>query len=333
MAANRKRNTLKPAKENRNNARNNNLIKWAIIGIVPILAIVLFFVFRNNKPEFNGSNAYTELVKQCSFGPRVPGTDAHKNAREYFMSSLKKYADIVSEQKFEYKDKHDTTKIWEAYNIVASFNKDLTKRIMLCAHWDSRPWADNDPDSSKHKQPVMGANDGASGVAVLLEMARLFSIRKPDVGVDIVFFDLEDIGDENAEQFPNRLNPFAIGAQKFSDMNPSYNPEWGILLDMVGDKNLEIPKEANSRARAGSVIDKVWKAADKLGIKEFKNIDGGGVGDDHIIFLKRYIPVADLVHSPFPEYWHTTHDTPDKCSKESLEKVGRILVEVVYNEK
>lgn len=320
---------IKPGKEKKS---KKNLIKWVIIFSIPAAALILFFLLRDSKPEFSGENAYKTLVQQCDFGPRTPGAEAHKKTKEFLISILNKYADLVSEQKFSYKDKHDTTKIWEGYNIVASFNKDNSKRIMLCAHWDSRPWADNDPDSTKHKQPVMGANDGASGVAVLLEMARLFSIQKPDVGVDIILFDLEDIGDENAEDFPNRLNPFAIGAKMFSDMNPNYNPAWGILLDIVGDKNLEIPKEANSMARAGSVIDKIWQAAKKLGIKEFKDENGGSVGDDHIIFLKRYIPVADLVQSPFPEYWHTTGDTPDKCSKESLGKVGRVLVEVVYNE-
>jgi len=333
LSTKKKKNTLKSSPKNLPGLEKYKKLKWIFIGAIPVIVIILFFLLRDNKPAFNGENAYNDLVKQCSFGPRVPGTEAHKNAREYFVNTFKKYADLVDEQKIIYKDKHDTTKIWEGYNIVASFNKENKTRVMLCAHWDSRPWADNDPDSTKHKMPVMGANDGASGVAVLLEMARLFSIQKPDIGVDIVLFDLEDIGDENAESNPAKLNPFAVGAQAFSDTNPNYTPAWGILLDMVGDKNLEIPKEANSIGRAGSVLDRVWKAAKKLDIKEFKDENGGGVGDDHIVFLKRFIPVADLVHSPFPEYWHTTHDTSDKCSKESLEKVGRILVEVIYNEK
>jgi len=326
------KNTAAGRKIEKNSFIKNNFL-MILIGIIALLAIVLYFIFRDNKPVFDGNNAYNDLKAQCDFGPRVPGTEAHKKAREFFVNKLKNYTDLVSEQKFEYKDKHNPAKTWEGYNIVASFNKEATNRILLCAHWDSRPWADNDPDSSKHNQPVMGANDGASGVAVLLEMARLFSIQKPDAGVDIVLFDLEDIGDEGADANPEKFNQFGIGSIKFVDMNPNYIPTWGILLDMVGDKNLEIPKEANSIARAGSVLDRVWKAANKLGYKEFKDENGGGVGDDHIVFIKKYIPVADLVHSPFPEYWHTTQDTPDKCSKESLEKVGKVLVEVVYNEK
>lgn len=333
MSVSKRKNALKPSKKKQSVSVNKKYMKWFLFGLLPVIAIVIFLVFRNNKPDFNGENAFNNLLKQCEFGPRVPGSEAHKKAREYFTNTFKKYTDLVEEQKFTFKDKHDTTKIWEGYNVVASFNKENKTRVMLCAHWDSRPWADNDADSSKHKMPVMGANDGASGVAVLLEMARLFSIQKPDIGVDIVLFDLEDIGDENTESNPTKLNPFAVGAQAFSDANPNYIPAWGILLDMVGDKNLEIPKEANSIGRAGSVLDRVWKAAEKLDIKEFKDENGGGVGDDHIVFLKRFIPIADLVHSPFPEYWHTTHDTPDKCSKESLQKVGSVLVEVIYNEK
>lgn len=333
MAAVKRKNSFAPRKKDAEQSGKKNL--YIAIGacIIIIISVILYFTLGGNKPVFNGANAFSNLQKQCDFGPRVPGTEAHKIARGFFVSTLKQYTDLVSEQKFTYQDKHDANKIWEGYNIVASFNKDAANRIMLCAHWDSRPWADNDPDSSKHKQPVMGANDGASGVAVLLEMARLFSIQKPDAGVDIVLFDLEDIGDSGADAAPEKLNPFGIGSIKFVEMNPNYIPAWGILLDMVGDKNPEFPKEANSVARAGSVLDRIWKAADKFGYKEFKNETGSGVGDDHIVFIKKYIPVADLVHSPFPEYWHTTHDTPDKCSKETLERVGKVLVEAVYNEK
>ncbi len=331
MGKGKKKPELKP-KQKENPVKNKKII-WLTGGTVIIIALIAFILSGGSKPEFSGTNAYSNLVKQCDFGPRVPGSEAHKKTKDYFIETLSKYADLVSEQKFTYQDKHDTSKTWEGYNIVASFNKDIPNRIMLCAHWDSRPWADNDPNPANRKLPVMGANDGASGAAVLLEMARLFKIQKPDVGIDIVLFDLEDIGDEGAESMPDKLNPFGVGSIKFVEMNPNYIPAWGILLDMVGDKNLEIPKEANSVSRASSVLNKVYAAAKKLGIKEFKDELGGGVGDDHIVFLKKYIPVADLVHTPFPEYWHTTQDTPDKCSAESLEKVGRVLVEVIYNEK
>ena len=205
--------------------------------------------------------------------------------------------------------------------------------MLLCAHWDSRPWADQDPDSTKWDQPILAANDGASGGGVLLEIARIFKNDPPDIGVDIVFFDLEDIGDENQVEEPGPdQNPFGIGSEKFVEQNPSYNPAFGILLDMVGDKNLSIPKELNSLARAGQVVNKIWDAAKKVGATAFKDERGSAIMDDHIPFLKKYIPVADIIQYPFPKSWHTTEDTPDKCSPESLQQVGNVLVEVIYNE-
>ena len=333
MKADKKKNKPKQLLNSKKKSIDKKKYLYLGSAVILIAAALLFYFLRDNKPLFNEELAYKDLKAQCDFGPRVPGTDAHEKAHKFIVENLKKYTDLVSEQAFTYKDKHDTAKIWNGCNIVASFNKDKAARVLLCAHWDSRPWADNDPDKSKQTEPVMGANDGASGVAVLLEIARLLSIQKPDVGVDLVFFDLEDIGDYQADEGHPDYNPFAVGAEYFLKMNPDYVPAWGILLDMVGDKDLAIPKETNSVSRASSVLDKVWQAAKKLGIKEFKDEDGGSVGDDHIPFLKKFIPVADLVQTPFPEYWHTTHDTPDKCSAESLSKIGRVLVEVIYNEK
>ena len=289
---------------------------------------------RNIKPDFDGERAFKDLVKQVEFGPRIAGTESHNKTREFLVSELKKYSDLVSEQNFKYTDKHDTTKIYDCTNIVASFNtsSNIKERVLLCAHWDSRPWADQDPDTSKRNMPVPAANDGASGVAVLLEMARIFKSDMPDIGVDIVFFDLEDIGDEIEDNPDPVKNPFGIGAEMFVEQNPEYRPAFGILLDMVGDKNLSIPKELNSIARAGQIVDKIWAAAKKVGASAFKDERGSAIMDDHIPFIKKFIPVVDIIHYPFPESWHTTGDTPDKCSPESLQQVGNVLVEVIYNE-
>jgi hypothetical protein len=172
--------------------------KWILLIISILLVVVIvFIVLRTPKPVFDGNRAYKELVKQVEFGPRISRTVGHDKTKEYLVSQLKQCADMVSEETFDFKDKHDSSQIYKGVNIVASFNvsADVTRRILLCAHWDSRPFADNDPDSAKHALPVPAANDGASGVAVLLEMAQLFSESKPKVGVDIVFFDLEDIFD------------------------------------------------------------------------------------------------------------------------------------------
>ncbi len=328
-------------KKGSKNQTKNSFFKnyWKSILIIAtsiIAATVIFVILRNPKPKFDGKRAFDELVKQVEFGPRICGYIGHEKTKEYLESRLKKYADLVSEQTFIYKDKHDSTKIYNGVNIVASFNisEKVTKRILLCAHWDSRPFADQDPDSVKRILPVPAANDGASGVAVLLEMARLFSESKPNVGVDIVFFDLEDIGDENDSN--NKIftgNPFGIGSEMFVKNNPNYIPEYGILLDMVGDKELSIPKEAYSVVRADNVVEKVWKAASVVGSNAFINQRGDGVIDDHIAFLKKSIPVIDLIQTPFPKSWHTTEDTPENCSYKSLQQVGNVLVEVIYDEK
>jgi Zn-dependent M28 family amino/carboxypeptidase len=314
-----------------------NYWEWILIIIsIIIVAAIIFIVLRTPKPVFDGNRAYKELVKQVEFGPRISGTVGHDKTKEYLVSQLKQYADMVSEQTFDFNDKHDSSKIYKGVNIVGSFNvsEGVTKRILLCAHWDSRPFADNDSDATKHKLPVPAANDGASGVAVLLEMARLFAELKPKVGVDIVFFDLEDIGDElDSGKTNSSRNPFGIGSEMFVKNNPNYFPEYGILLDMVGDKELRIPKEAYSVSRAGNVVEKVWKAASVVGSNAFVNEEGGAVMDDHIAFLKKSIPVIDLIHLPFPKTWHTVNDKPEYCSSASLQQVGNVLVEVIYNEK
>jgi len=314
-----------------------NYWKWILLIIsINIVVAIIFIFLRTPKPVFDGNRAYKDLVKQVEFGPRISGTAGHEKAKEYLVAELEKCADIVSEQTFNFKDEHDSATIYKGTNIVASFNvsEDISKRILLCAHWDSRPFADNDPDSTKHKLPVPAANDGASGVAVLLEMARLFVESKPKVGVDIVFFDLEDIGDEfDSSKLHTPRNPYGIGSEMFVKNNPNYYPEYGILLDMVGDKELRIPKEAYSVSRAGNIVEKVWKAASVVGSKAFVDEQGGAVMDDHIAFLKKSIPVIDLIHLPFPKTWHTINDKPEYCSSSSLQQVGNVLVEVIYNEK
>jgi glutaminyl-peptide cyclotransferase len=327
----------KKLKKKNSETVQKNYWKWILLFISIIIVFAIIFIFlRTPKPIFDGKRAYKELVKQVEFGPRISGTVGHVKTKVYLVSHLRQYADMVSEQTFDFKDKHDSSKIYKGVNIVASFNvtEEVSKRILLCAHWDSRPFADNDPDTTNHKLPVLAANDGASGIAVLLEMARLFAESRPKVGVDIVLFDLEDIGDElDSNETNSPRNPFAIGSEIFVKNNPNYYPEYGILLDMVGDKELRIPKEAYSMNRAGNIVEKVWKAALVVGSDVFVDEQGGAVMDDHIAFLKKSIPVIDLIHLPFPKTWHTVNDKPEYCSSASLQQVGNVLVEVIYNEK
>jgi len=317
---------VKPEKERRKSIR---LIFVSALAILGVGAAIWFFMFT--PPRFNGERAFSGIVRQCDFGPRVPGSDAHQQCGDYLIRELQKYAETVREQSFEYVDKHDSSRIYRGRNIVASFNLDPEKkyRVLLCAHWDSRPFADKDPDSSNHALPVPGANDGASGVAVLLEMARLLHENPLDFGVDIVLFDLEDLGDYSAGLKSDSLNPFCIGSQYFVKNMGDYRPTYGVLLDMIGNKNLKIRKEAYSQSQAGFVVSRVWNAAKRVNAPAFVDETGQPLLDDHIPFLQKGIRVIDLIDFDYP-YWHTIADTPDKCSATSLQQVGDVLVELLY---
>lgn len=179
-----------------------------------------------------------------------------------------------------------------------------------------------------------GANDGASGVAVLLEIGRLLAERPPDLdaGVDLVFFDLEDLGSGDDGRPPSQKIPYAAGSELFVQANPDYRPEWGVLLDMVGHRDLVLPKEAYSVQSAPAVVRRVWGAASRVGATAFVDRVGWPVEDDHLPFLRRGIPVANVVQTPFPPTWHTTFDTPEHVSAESLQQVGDTLVEVLWGE-
>ncbi|MCB0304553.1 MAG: M28 family peptidase [Calditrichaeota bacterium] len=307
----------------------------AFIGAALILvlaAIVYWLIFKPfASPQFDGENAFEQLVKQCDFGSRVPGSEGHRTCGDFLLAELRRYSDRVSEQTFTYTDKKDSSRVYRGRNMIASFNLQPEKgyRVMLCAHWDSRPFADKDPDSSRHADPVPGANDGASGTAVLLEMARVLDAFPPEIGVDIVLFDLEDLGDYGAEDHPDSLNPFSIGAAYFAAHREQYTPRYGILLDMIGDQDLRIKKEAYSQAAAPLLMDQIWAAAKTAGATAFIDSTGVAITDDHVPFLRQGIPVVNLIDFDYP-YWHTVADTPDKCSPASLQQVGDVLVEMIY---
>ncbi len=299
--------------------------------VVLLVALALgLWSLSDTKPTFDGDRAYADVVQQVEFGPRMPGSEGHDRTRQWLVETLTPLADRVLEQPFTSLLPDSTTV--EGTNIVASFNLDPGSgtRIMLCAHWDTRPHADRDPDPAKHRDPVPGANDGGSGVAVLLEMARLLATDAPDVGVDLVFFDLEDSGTYASDTTANV--PFAIGSAAFVRDNPTYRPTFGILVDLVGDENLRIPKEGFSMRYAPRLVERVWAAAEEVGAEAFIDTPGGAIEDDHVPFLRAGIPVIDLIHQPFPATWHTTSDTPEHVSPRSLGQVGQVLVEVVYSE-
>lgn len=293
-------------------------------------------------PEFNADNAYNFIQAQVDFGPRVPNTKEHVACGEYLANKLEEYGAKVTNQ---YADllAFDGT-ILKARNIIGSYDPENKKRILLFAHWDSRPWADEDPDEKNHQTPVLGANDGASGVGVLLEIARLINQQAPTLGIDIIFFDAEDWGPSSSYKGERRDTHWCLGSQYWS-RNPhvaGYNARFGILLDMVGGKNATFYREAYSEEYARSVNKKVWKKAKELGYSAyFIDEKGGGTTDDHL-FVNRIarIPSIDIVpniidaeRSSFGDFWHTVNDDMSGIDKKTLQAVGHTLMEVIYNEK
>jgi Zn-dependent M28 family amino/carboxypeptidase len=275
------------------------------------------------KPVFDGNRAYQYLIEQCEFGPRYPGSAGHQQALEYLKVQLQKHSPLTGAQEFSAANPLTKEKV-VLTNLQATFYPDQEERILFCAHWDTRPWADSDPDSTKTKTPILGANDGASGVSVLLHLAEIVAKREPKYGVDLVFFDGEDMGIEG------EIRSFALGSQHFAEELSGYRPQLAILLDMVGDKDLKIYQERYSAQYAPALVNLIWDKAKELGLACFIDSVGYALWDDHVPLLQRGIACVDIIDFDYP-YWHTTQDTPDKCSPESLEKIGRLLVSILYD--
>ncbi len=290
------------------------------VGVLFIFCLTFIIPLNSSsKPAFNENIAYEYLKKQCAFGPRPPGSEAHRKTKDYLHLELKKYANKVILQDFTHKINE---KKLELTNIIAIFGPETKKKIMLCAHWDTRPFAEKDPDPKKRNFPIIGANDGASGVAVLLELARVFHKEKPPFRIIIVLFDGEDYGKDIQDMF--------LGSSYFAqNIKDEWIPEYGILLDMIGDKDLDIYIEQNSLENAPEIVKKVWELANKLGFNEFHNKIGYSIMDDHIQLIKKGIPCIDIIDFNYP-YWHTSGDTPDKCSPRSLGIIGRLMIELIY---
>ena len=268
-------------------------------------------------PEFNAARAYRDLVKQCAFGPRLPGTPAHERCADWLVAQLKPLAHSVTRQRFSTTVNGTTLHLT---NVIATFNPKGKGDVLLCAHWDTRPRAECDPDPAKRGQPILGANDGASGVAVLLEIARALKAHPPRQRVTLVLFDGEDYGRDMEGMF--------LGSRYFARQYAGRPPDWAALLDMVGDRDLRLPQEAISLARAPQVVARIWAAAARAGSTAFVATRGESVLDDHVPLLERGLPCVDIIDFTYPP-WHTTADTPDKCSAESLGQVGRALLKAL----
>lgn len=286
-----------------------------------------------DRSAFSGDRAFDLVERQVAFGLRVPGSRGHAATQAWLVGTLQALAPRALAQLVSVPDPADPSVVFEGANVVASFRPETTRRIMPAAHWDTRAISDEDPTPAYRSLPVAGANDGGSGVAVLLEPARLMHGRPPPLGVDLVLFDLEDVGENvSSDGEPDSLRvPFAAGSERFTQMNPNYRPSFGVLLDMVGHPDLRFPKEGYSVRYAPAVVNRVWKAADRVGADAFLEEVGGPVIDDHVAFLRRGIPFVNVIQQPFPDTWHTQRDAPENVSAASLAQVGRVMVEVIYS--
>lgn len=294
-------------------------------------------------PAFDADSAYAYVARQVDFGPRVPGSEAHTACATYLTEELKRHGATVTVQEAEV-TAYDGRRL-TAKNIIGAFAPERTRRILLCAHWDSRPFADRDPDKARQHAPIDGADDGASGVGVLLEIARQLGSAEglpADVGVDIVLFDTEDGGTpafDPASNNPQSEATWCLGSQHWSRSphTPGYTAEYGILLDMVGSREALFYRERTSDRYAAAYVDRVWTAARDLGYgRYFVNAPGGNLVDDHVHIIRGLrIPCIDIVNfdpersTGFGTYWHTGGDTMDNIDRATLRAVGQTVLYVI----
>ena len=296
--------------------------------------------------EFNADSAYAFCAAQCDFGPRTMNSEAHERCSEWIQQQFRQYGYQVQLQKADLKG-YDGT-ILKSTNIIASQKQTANSqkpeaRIFICAHWDSRPWADNDPDEANWRKPVMAANDGASGVAVMLELARLLQQNdSARMAVDFICFDAEDWG---IPQWENDVDgdSWALGAQYWSASNlpQQGNYQFGILLDMVGGQSAKFYREGYSLKYAHNIVERVWQAANTAGYATvFPYLDGGYVTDDHVpVNEKAGVPCIDIINhypdceqSSFGPTWHTVNDDMQHIDKNTLKAVGQTLIQLIYSE-
>jgi len=289
---------------------------------------------RAKVPVFQADSAYTYLTKQLDFGFRVPGTDEHEACKDWLVEKLKSFGLKVKVQKF--KTKIFTGAEMPGFNIIAQHNPDHEQRVIVGAHWDTRIIADKDPDEANHDDPIMGADDGASGVAGILELARVVSENPIDMGVDFILFDVEDQGDMGGA-----TETWALGSQYWAKnkVPKNYDADFGILLDMIAAKGARFGREQYSMRDAPQVMNKIWKMAQNMGYSDlFQDYNAGGIADDHVYMNQAGIPTIDIIGIPNPEnressfgaYHHTVADNIDIISKRNLKVVGQVVLAALY---
>lgn len=291
--------------------------------------------------SFNADSAYAYVARQVGFGPRVPGSQGHRACRDWLVSTLEGFSpDTLIVQNAEVKAYNGD--ILPISNIFAGFNMAAPKRVLLVAHWDTRPWADKESSSENRAKPIPGANDGGSGTGVLLEIARNLALKAPQIGVDILLVDAEDYG--QSDGFSDNADTWCLGTQYWvSHMTPytlRNRPEYGILLDMVGAAGAKFYYELFSQSEARVPTIKVWSEADRLGFSEtFVREKGAPVIDDHIFLTRAGIPTTDIIESQhhqtgsFHPCWHTLGDDMSNIDRRTLDAVGKTVLNVVYKER
>ena len=276
-------------------------------------------------PAFDGTRAYDYLKTQVAFGPRVPGSDAWAACRTYYYEHFNACGFTLDSNSFSFLDPYSQTE-FPLVNVIARYqgNPNDPKAVLLAAHYDSRPRTDYAKDTTLRNEPIDGANDGASGVAVLMELANLVNEKKPACNITMLLTDGEDWGKSGDDQY------YLMGAREFARRGVRDKYHFGILVDMVGDKVQQIYREAYSDEFFRPVNDMVWQTAARLGITTFEDTVRHTVLDDHLELAAGGIPVIDIIDFDYP-FWHTEFDTPDKCSPEALANVGRVLAYILYN--
>jgi len=292
--------------------------------------IFIFIINCSNGMKFDGEKAYEYLKMQCNLGPRYPGSDGHMALRDTLINHMINLADTILIQDFEVYVEPDKKSL-ALTNIIGVFEgRNNNRSILLGAHWDTRPRAELHPDSDKRCYPIIGANDGASGVAVLMHIAEILNIFQPPLNVIVAFFDGEDWG------YQGSLEYFCLGSKHFAKNLPIRKPDEAIIIDMIGDNDLRIPIERYSYRIAPELIKEIWNIANKKGYKQFDFSLGSFIYDDHMpLYEIAKIKAIVIIDFEYPNrwvnYWHTLYDTIDKCSANSLAIVGKVLLEYVYS--
>ncbi len=296
-----------------------------------LIAIIVFGCSQQESvevPRFSGVKAFQYLEKQCEFGPRNPGSTGHKEFANYLENFLKERFDDILIQEFEYIEPV-TESLRKGKNFIVQFNQDAKYRLLIGAHWDTRAISDQDKNIEHKTLPVLGANDGGSGTAILMTLYDMFTANEPPIGIDLVFFDAEDVG----RSFEG--NTFAVGSEFFSKNLPIKKPDFAIIVDMVGDKQLNLPIERFSYNIAPKKVKEIWDMAEDLSLNAFEKRIVEEIYDDHVpLWENAQIPAIDIIDFKYPNlfynHWHTQQDIPENCSPKSLEQVGTLLLNYIY---